>query len=143
MTKPNPPLTKKQKDEILAIVAVGCSRKIAARYVGCTPAFIRQTASKDPTFAQALRKADEQAEITSMKSINAAARQERYWKAAAWILERKNPEEFRLRPPGTFNAEQLKFIIHRLSEIITEEVQAPTHRKRVLARLDEFLKTLH
>jgi len=139
---PHPPLTKKQKDEIVAIVTVGCSRKIAARYIGCTQDFIRRTAKKDPAFAEALQHADLQAEITSMKSVNAAARQERYWKAATWILERKNPEDYRLRSPGTFTPDQLKFILERLSEIITEEVKSPAYRKRVLARLDEFLKKL-
>lgn len=142
MAKTSPPLTKKQKDEILAIITVGCSRKVAARYVGCTPLFIRKTAQQDAAFASQLQHAEEQAEITSMKSINAAARQERYWKAAAWILERKNPEEYRLRAPGTFNAAQLKFIVEHLSAIITEEVKAPTYRKRVLARFEEFLKKL-
>ncbi len=125
---PHPPLTQKQKDEIVAIVTVGCSRKIAARYIGCTQDFIRRTAKKDPKFAESLQRADLQAEITSMKSVNAAARQERYWKAATWILERKNPEDYRLRPPGTFTPEQLKFIMERLSEIIAEEVKSPAYR---------------
>ncbi len=135
-------LTKKQKDEILAILTVGCSRKIAARYVGCAPSLISKIAADDPDFAQDLRHAEQQAEIASMKSINAAARQERYWKAAAWILERRNPEEYRLRSPGTFNAQEFKFIINHLSEMIVEEVKAPTHRKRLLARIDEFLKSM-
>lgn len=135
-------LTKKQKDEILAILTVGCSRKIAARYVGCAPSVISRIAAKDSDFAQDLRHAEQQAEIASMKSINAAARQERYWKAAAWILERRNPEEYRLRSPGTFNAQEFKFIINQLSEMIVEEVKAPTHRKRLLARIDEFLKSM-
>jgi len=108
--------------------------------VGGTPALIQKAAAADEDFALALLQAESQAEITSMKSINAAARQERYWKAAAWILERKNPEEFRLRSPGTFNAEQLAFIVRNLSEIIAEEVRVPSDRKRILARLERFLK---
>ncbi|MDO4424837.1 MAG: hypothetical protein Q4D17_03625 [Planctomycetia bacterium] len=135
-------LTKKQKDEILAILTVGCSRKIAARYAGCAPSAISKIAAKDPDFACDLRHAEQQAEISSMKSINAAARQERYWKAAAWILERRNPEEYRLRSPGTFNEREFKFIITQLSEMIVEEVKSPAHRKRLLARIDEFLKNI-
>ncbi len=133
-------LTAKQKDQVLAILSVGCSRKRAASFVGGTPALIQKAAAGDEDFALALLQAESQAEITSMKSINAAARQERYWKAAAWILERKNPEEFRLRSPGTFNAEQLAFIVRNLSEIIAEEVRVPSDRKRILARLERFLK---
>ena len=133
-------LTAKQKDQVLAILSVGCSRKRAASFVGGTPALIQKAAAGDADFALALLQAESQAEITSMKSINAAARQERYWKAAAWILERKNPEEFRLRSPGTFNAEQLAFIVRNLSEIIAEEVRVPSDRKRILARLERFLK---
>ncbi|MDO4570330.1 MAG: hypothetical protein Q4D38_08105 [Planctomycetia bacterium] len=135
-----PPLSKKQKDEILAILSVGCSRQTAARYVGCTPALIRKTAKEDAIFADGIRKAQDQAEILSMRCIAAAAKQDKYWKAAAWILERRNPEEFRLRGPGTFTPKQLKFIITQLSEIIVEEVKIPIYRKRLLERIDEFCK---
>lgn len=140
MTKKVPLLNEKQKNEVIAILSVGCSRRTAARYVGCTPLIIAKTAKTDETFAQQLIRAQEQAEISSMKNIHNAAKQERYWKAAAWILERKNPEEFRLRSPDSLNAEQLKFIVTQLSQMIVEEVKSPVYRKNVLARLEAFMK---
>ncbi|MDO4574037.1 MAG: hypothetical protein Q4D98_02360 [Planctomycetia bacterium] len=136
-------LSEKQKDEILAILSVGCSRKTAAQYAGVTQTVIKNTAKEDEVFAERLLRAQEMAEITSMKNISNAARQERYWKAAAWILERKNPEEYRLRSPGTFNAGQLKFILGQLTQIIVDEVKSPAYRKRILSRMDAMLKEIN
>lgn len=140
MTTKKLTLTKKQKDEIVAILSVGCTRGTAARYVGCKQTDIKAAAKEDDSFAASLAHAQEQAEITSMKNIHSAAQQERYWKAAAWILERKNPENYRLRSPGTFNAEQLKFIVAQLSKIVTDEVKSPANRKRILSRMEQFCK---
>ena len=38
--------TKRQR--IAALLAVGCSRRVAARYVGCSPSTITRTAARDP-----------------------------------------------------------------------------------------------
>lgn len=140
MTRKNPPLTRKQKDEILAIITIGGSRQTAARYAGCTPGQIQSCARSDTEFATQLRHAQEQAEITSLRHLSEAAKQERYWKAAAWILERKNPEEFRLRPPNVLTPAQLRGVVVKLAEMITSEVKSPTSRKRILAKIEELLK---
>ena len=57
-----------KKREILAIVFVGCSRRTAARYVGCAVSTIANTAGRDPDFDEQLRKAEQQAEIGDAKA---------------------------------------------------------------------------
>ncbi len=138
-TKPKV-LTTKQKSEVIAILSVGCPRKTAARYVGCSPAIITRTAEKDPDFAEQLQRAQEHAEIASMKNIHNAAKQERYWKASAWILERKNPEAFRLQNPDLLSLEQVKLLVTHLSSIVVNEVKSPAQRKKILDELEKFLK---
>lgn len=140
MRKKSNLLDEKQKNEVIAILTVGCSRKTAARYVGSTASAILETARTDTAFAEKLQHAQEQAEIASMKNIHNAAKQERYWKASAWILERKNPEEFRLQSPDTLSAEQVEMIVTYLSRMIVEEIKSPTQRKKILAQLETFMK---
>ncbi|MBC7351803.1 MAG: helix-turn-helix domain-containing protein [Thermogutta sp.] len=127
-----------RKREILAILSVGCSRRTAARYVGCSPSTIRRTAERDPEFAEALRKAETKAQILFMKNIAAAARKEQYWRAAAWALERLNPEDYGPRSPQAVTLEQIRALISEFARIIVEEVPIASHRKRILKRLDRL-----
>ncbi|MGQ9504231.1 MAG: hypothetical protein ACUVQG_03830 [Thermogutta sp.] len=127
-----------RKREILAILSVGCSRRTAARYVGCSPSTIRRTAERDPDFAESLHKAESKAQILFMKNIAAAARKEQYWRAAAWALERLNPEDYAARSPNSVTLEQIRTLVSEFARIIVEEVPLAAHRKRILRRLDRL-----
>ena len=94
-----PVLDEAKKREILAIVAVGCSRSMAATYVGCAISTIQNTAERDPTFAEKLRQAVYSTELGLLKNIRNAAKKEQYWRAAAWALERRFPERYARRGP--------------------------------------------
>lgn len=127
-----------RKREILAILSVGCSRRTAARYVGCSPSTIRRTAERDPAFAESLHKAESKAQILFMKNIAAAARKEQYWRAAAWALERLNPEDYAARSPHSVTLEQIRTLVSEFARIIVEEVPLAAHRKRILRRLERL-----
>ena len=137
---PRPPvLDEYKRREILAILSVGCSRRTAARYVGCAAGTIQNTAERDEAFASRLRKAEQKAEIELMKSIQRAAAKEQYWRAAAWALERINPEDYAPRRPETMTVEQLGRFLVQLSAILVEEVPIARHRKNVLARVEQLV----
>ncbi len=80
-------LTEVKRSEICAILAVGCSRTAAARYVGCHPDTIRNTAKRDAEFAAALQQAETRHEIQHLAHINAAAKEGRYWRRRRVALE--------------------------------------------------------
>ncbi len=101
------PLDPLRRQRIIALVANGSSRRVAARLVGCSPSTITRTAARDPQFADELARAEEALEIEALRSIRSAARQERYWRAAAWLLERRNPEDFAPRRARTYSAQQV------------------------------------
>ncbi len=124
-----------KRREILAILTVGGSRRMAARYVGCSPRTIGRTAVRDPAFAEELRKAEHKADIGYLKNIQAAARKEQYWRAAAWALERRNPQEFAARHPDVVTLEQLRGVIVDFAVIVVEEIPVAKYRQPALARL--------
>lgn len=136
-----PVLDDFKKREILAILSVGCSRRVAAEYVDCTPATIRNTADRDPRFAERLRRAEYNSEIGYLRSIQNAAKQERYWRAAAWALERKNPQDFAPRHPDVVTIDQIAKLLAKFSEIVVEEVPIAEFRKNALKRLDGLAGT--
>ncbi len=136
-----PVLDEAKKREILAIVAVGCSRSMAATYVGCAIRTIQNTAERDPTFAEKLRQAVYSTELGLLKNIRNAAKKEQYWRAAAWALERRFPERYARRGPDVITIEQVMVLLGQFSDIVAEEVPGRC-RKRVLKRLEKLAKSL-
>ncbi len=127
-----------KKREICAILSVGCNRKTAARYVGCHPTTISRTAARDEDFALAVRQAESKHEVLHLTHINKAAQEGRYWRAAAWALERKYPDRYSLRNPNMFTLEQITQVLSQFAEAIFEEVAKASQRKRILARLTDL-----
>ncbi len=125
-----------KRREILAILAAGGTRPMAAKYVGCTSKTIQNTAQRDPKFAEELRRRTHESEIGYLQNIRNAARDERHWRAAAWALERICPERYGPRRPHTVTVEQVKELLAQFAEIIVEEVPVAEFRKRILKRLD-------
>jgi hypothetical protein len=134
-------LDEVKKREILAIVAVGCSRSMAASYVDCAVSTIQNTADRDATFAEKLRQATYNTEVGLLKNIRNAAKKEQYWRAAAWALERRFPERYARRGPDVITLEQVTQLLGRFSDIVAEELP-DRFRKRVLKRLGKLAKSL-
>lgn len=137
-----PVLDEMKRREILAILAVGCSRRTAAWYVGCAVSTIQNTADRDPPFADALRHAESQHEITYLKNIQHAAKMPQYWRAAAWVLERVFPQRYAARGPDVLTLDQITQLLGQLAEIIVQEVPVAAFRKRILKRLEKLTRSL-
>ena len=133
-------LDEYKRREILAIVAVGCKREVAAEYVGCDPSTIYRTAQRDAEFAEKLRQKELQSEIGYLQNLRKAAQNERYWRAAAWALERMNPEKYGRRGPDVITVDEVGELMAQFAEIIVEEVPVPEYRKRILKRIDGILQ---
>ena len=122
--KPDPRevLDAKKRTKICGLLALGYSQRMAAEFVGCDPSTITRTAKRDEHFCAQLAAAQSDADIDALKIIRRTADQERYWRAAAWILERRNPEEYGRRAPNTFTGEQVMQILQRALEVIMPSV---------------------
>jgi len=123
-----------KRREILAILAVGGTWQTAAEYVGCSVQTIRNTAQRDRNFAAELRRKSQHAEINYLQNIRAAAQNERYWRAAAWALERLQPDRYGKRGPDAITIDQIVELLAGFSDLIIQEVPAK-FRKNVLKRL--------
>lgn len=137
-----PLLNDVKRGEICAILAVGCSRSVAARYVGCHVTTIRRTADRDEAFAKSLEHAESQHEILHLTYINKAAKEGRYWRAAAWALERTYPNRYAQRRAQAVTIEQVSQVLAQFADAILEEVTDQGQRERILARLSELTARL-
>ena len=131
-----PVLDEDKRREVCAILSMGGSRRLAARYVGCAHTTIRNTAERDPEFLAQLHQAEGQHELLYLRSIQSAAKKEQYWRAAAWVLERRYPERYAKRRPGTVTAAQIIELLGQFAEVIVQELPHGEDKQRVLDRLE-------
>jgi hypothetical protein len=110
-----PTLDEKKRRQIIAILACGCSRRVAARIVGCAHATITRTAQRDPEFGAQLDAAENAVQVEALRNIRNAAQNGRYWRASAWLLERKFPHDFAQQPHNAITAEDVASIILYMS----------------------------
>jgi hypothetical protein len=141
MPKPGRPqvLTEKKKAEILAILSTGCGRGTAAAYVRCALKTIANTARRDPEFAANLAQRENSPEIAHLTNLNRAGKDERYWRASAWTLERMFPQKYGVRPPDSITPEQLSVLMTQVAEMIVREITVARVRKRVIASFGRLL----
>jgi hypothetical protein len=133
-------LDEAKRNTILALLSVGCSRRTAAGYVNCDPKTIYNTAERDFDFSERLSRAENASEFKLLARIVKAGNDPKHWRAAAWSLERMFPDRFGVRTPETVTPKQLAEFTSRLMEMLVEEIPVAAYRKKILARLDEFVE---
>ena len=93
--------TKVRKDRIVQAIAAGNYVETAARYGGVHPATYYRwmqeaqepgAAANKREFYEAVKKAEAEAEVRNVATIQLAASSQ--WQAAAWLLERKHPAQW-------------------------------------------------
>ena len=134
-------LDKRKRERLISLLATGCSRRVAARWIGCAPSTISRAVAADPQFARQLARAEESSVVDSVKRIRHAGQSDRYWRAAAWFLERKNPDEFGLRSAGRYSETQLREILLQIVFMLSAEVPQEYY-DRIMAKMDALIAEL-
>ncbi len=101
-----------KKREVCALVAAGCSLEFAARYVGCTHKTIRREGERDADFGQRLRSAQLSARLEPLRALRGKANT--HWRAAAWLLERVDPEQFAKFDQKLFRPEEVADLLENI-----------------------------
>lgn len=131
-------LDDSKRRQILAIVTNGSSRRVAARIVGCSPSTITRTAERDPEFGQQLALAEHTLELEAMQTLRRVARQDKYWRAALWIAERKNPDDFGFRAPTAISLQETTVLFGQLMETMRDALPYQT-RQLLVNRFNELV----
>ncbi|MEN6498781.1 MAG: helix-turn-helix domain-containing protein, partial [Thermoguttaceae bacterium] len=124
-------LTEAQRHELVALLAAGHSRRAAARIVGCARSTIYRVEARDPKFAERVARAEGPGENPQKKQdprkIFPTLHQPANWRAAAWVLERLNPEDF--GPPrnaSNFDLLVEADIFRSFVELVRDEIPRDT-----------------
>ncbi len=132
MTKPTL-LDDGKRREISALLTAGYSFTAAAKYVDCSRRTINREIERNPEFAERVRRASIVGQMDALTTVRQAARSD--WRAAAWYLERTNPQRFAKRNPALFKVEELTEQIESVAVIVMDEVEDEDTRDRIIRKL--------
>jgi hypothetical protein len=101
--------------------------------VQCSASTIHREAQRDPEFLEQLRRAEMHAQLSPLHAMQQAVAT--HWRAAAWFLERTDPERF-LRPDArAFGPRQVRALSGDINRIIQQEIIDPLVYERVAKRV--------
>ncbi len=126
---------EEKRRTLLAMISVGAGREAAARHVGCSVWTVAREAVRDPEFDRRLRDAETSAALLPLRRLREASGT--HWRAAAWLLERLNPEQFIRRRPDTLTPTELNAMLEQVVGILAEEFGDKDQQQRILRRLEE------
>jgi hypothetical protein len=130
-------LDEGKQREVCALISSGCSLLAAAQYVGCAPNTIRREANRDPEFGCRLREARLQAQLSPLQAMRKAANS--HWRAAAWMLERADPEHFDRRPSPAFRPRQARALKHDILAVLGAEIEDPDLLVRIRKQIRQLI----
>jgi hypothetical protein len=134
-----------KRSEYCSLIASGLTPAQAARHVGCDLKTVRREAKRDPDFRSQLNTARRSAAVDPIKLVRQAAGS--HWRAAAWLLERTEPDKFGPRSAKSCRPEQVEDLVATLvEEAISlcggdEKAQARAYQ-RLHQKAEEGLNTL-
>jgi hypothetical protein len=136
-------LTDEKQEELLNHIGQGATVEQAAHSVGVSLRTVQREAKENRDFGDDLQHALGLAPTDLYPLMLTAARA--HWRAAAWLLERTDPERFGKRPPNSCRPEQMMDLASTLIEAALEFV-APAERESLGSRLqaaaDETLEAI-
>jgi hypothetical protein len=131
-------LDESKQREVCALLSAGCSLEAAASYVECAANTIRREALRNPDFGRRLREARIQAQLTPLQAMRKAA--SNHWRAAAWMLERADPEHFSQRPQTGFRPKQAQTLRQDILAILSTEIEDPGLLRRVHGQIQHLME---
>ncbi|NOZ40790.1 MAG: hypothetical protein GXP24_11265 [Planctomycetes bacterium] len=126
-------LDETKRREICALVTAGAGIERAAQYVGCSHSTICREARQDDEFREQLRRAKATTQLGPLQAMRQAVQTN--WRAAAWMLERSDPEQFGRRYRNSLGAKELRALARDLMAIFDDEIDHPLQRERVAERV--------
>jgi L-fucose isomerase-like protein len=133
-------ISKSERTVALALLAVGISRESASLSIGKPSQAIAELFQSDPAFAKEVLKAEMEAEQYYISRLREASQDPRGWRAAAWMLERRQPERYGVCKPETLTKELLEKFINYFFTVLVEEVPDAEIRKRIQERMKQYVQ---
>jgi hypothetical protein len=104
-----------RRGRLMAALEAGATLRMAAAAAGVSEDTLSRWRKTRPDLQAEINQAEAQGAVKALEQIRAAA-QGGAWQAAAWMLERRYPNEYGRRAPAVENVNELEIVRGWLSE---------------------------
>jgi hypothetical protein len=118
-----------RRHELCRLLAAGREIGEAARAVGCSLRTVRRESASDEGFGRQLSEARLAGRLDPVDHLRQAALTD--WRAAAWLLERLDPQQFARRSRSTCTPKDLQTLVDRVIETALQDIDDHATRTRV------------
>jgi len=118
-------LDQAKRTQLIALLAAGLSRRRATKLVGCARSTLYRLVERDPEFAGCVARAEtsrQNTKDTDARQVFPTLHQPANWRAAAWVLERINPQDFGPREPEYFCLRGAAEMLGEFVDMLREEL---------------------
>jgi len=134
-------LAEAQCEQLVALLAAGVSRRGAAKLVGCARSTLYRHVEHDPEFAARVARAEtarQNTEETDARQVFPTLHQPANWRAAAWVLERINPQDFGRPETDYFSLRGAADLLGEFVDQVREELP-PDACRLVVRQINQLL----
>ena len=103
--------TPERAERVLAALKIGVPRRHAAAYAGVSEDTLLRWIKRYADFAARVDEAEAQAVATWASVVHYAASVQQDWRAAAWLLERRAPQEYQMHRLDVAASGEIKIVI--------------------------------
>ena len=135
---PSPALDEPDLRQLCLLVSRGCTVPEAARCLGLKLADLRHERDTNDRFRRKLARAKMKARLAPLRAMQKAMLKD--WRAAAWLLERTQPEKFARRNHRAFTQKQAAALVQDVARIVAEEVASKPATDRLNSRLEAAIR---
>lgn len=125
-------LDERKQQDLCSLIHTGFTLAAAAKHIGCSALTIRREAQRNPQFDHRLRQAQYSQDANPVRTLRDAASHD--WRAAAWLLERTQPENYARRAANSFSPHDVAELLDRVCEAIGAETNDPQISGRIRRR---------
>ena len=124
-----------KRKTVIAVLGLGMSRRAAANCVGCHVMTIYNEETRNKKFAEDMAQAESGYELRHKQRIEKASEDPKHWRASAWSLERKLPNEYERRKPENVTRDQAERVLAQFVKVLAITIPDAKTRNAVFKEL--------
>jgi hypothetical protein len=128
-----PVLDNDRKNDVILVLGLDGTIKMAANYVGCSQRALYCNAKRDPEFKKTILRAKSDIDLGCLKTVKKVAHDDQNWRAANQLLKYLDPDQYS-RKPDTIPVKHAQLLMTELAAAIGDEIDDDAKRERIHRR---------
>ena len=137
-------MTTKIPDELMDMIVdnitIGLPDSDAIAHAGINPSTFYDWIKRYPIYAQKVKKARVDFKLNNVKKIQNASKLEKHWAASAWLLERRDPDNFGRKDLQVIQVQELPGMVNQIIKVLAEELEGQDIE--IVERISQRLRDL-